>query len=198
MDVNEIFISLEPLLSRVDNLRWLSLLALYPLFPKLSSKQRNLALLTQTDIGHLIQSLQNPHSIHSTVKLMSHAVSFIHNVKVLFENGIAEFLAELLEDQNICQEDMNIIVMLIEKIATTDVNGVDLQKQCSEIEDKVATASETAFFIQQLRGIFDVNMTALLQPCNTVVVTKVTTCIRDQKCNVCTTLNAITVSILSL
>jgi hypothetical protein len=152
IDVNDIFICLEPLLSRVDILRWLSLLALYPLFPQLSSKQRNLALLTQADIGDLVQSLQNPHSIHSAVELMSCAVSSVHNVKVLLENGIVELLAELLEDQCICQGDMNSIVMLIEKIATADVTGVNLQEQPSVIEDQVETTSETVFFIQQLRG----------------------------------------------
>lgn len=150
IDVHDIFSCLEPLLSRGDILRWLSLVALYPLFPQLSNKQRNLAMLTQSDVGYLMQSLRNPHSIHSSVKLLSGAVSSIHNVKVLFENDVTELLAELLEDQSISQEDMNSIVLLIENIVTTDVNGDDLKEQS---EDQVVTTSETTSFIQQLRGI---------------------------------------------
>ena len=84
-----------------------------------------MALLTQADIRNLIQSLQNPHYIHDAVKLLSYAVSIAYNVKVMFENGITELLAELLEDRSICQEDIDSIAVLIDKLVTTDVSGVD-------------------------------------------------------------------------
>lgn len=127
-NVTDTYNCLEPFLSRADHFRWLSLVALYPFLPQLSDKQKNLVLLTPTDIRYLIQGLQHSHSIPSTIKILSYAVSIKHNVKVLFDNAILELLAEVLEDESICQEDKECIALLIEKVVAADVNQLDLQE----------------------------------------------------------------------
>lgn len=166
IDNTDIYNCLEPFLCRADNLRWLSLIALYPLLPQLSEDQKQSLQLTQTDIGHLVQYLQNTHTFRDAVQLLTHAMSLTHNIKVLLENGVVELLAEFLDDQKTSEEDQDKVVLLIENMVTTDISTVDFQEQnlkkgnstiaISDRQLQVATTCVTttlSSFIQQLEGI---------------------------------------------
>lgn len=149
-DAADIYNCLEPFLSGTDELRWLSLIALYPLLSQFSDRQKEPLLLTQTDIEYLIENLRTVHSFHHAIKLMTHAITFICNVKKLVESGIVELLAEILNEENLSQEDQDNIVLLIEKIVTTDISSVDFQ----ELDSIDPETPQTNVFIQQLEGKF--------------------------------------------
>ena len=157
IDVNDVYNSLECFLSLSDESRLLTLFVLYPLLPKLSDEQKNLMLLTQSDIKNLMQKLRDGHTFHSTLRVMTYALTLLHNVKTLFENGVPELLAEFLEDPDISVEDQENVAQLIENLVNADANGPGVG-QSSTNEEKfqlVSTkygVSTTSSFVQVLKG----------------------------------------------
>ena len=157
IDVNDVYNSLECFLSLSDESRLLTLFVLYPLLPKLSDEQKNLMPLTQSDIKHLKQRLRDSHTFHSTLWVMTYALTLLHNVKTLFENGVPELLAEFLEDPDISVEDQENVAQLIENLVNADANGPGVgQSSTNEEEFQLVStkcgASTTSSFVQVLKG----------------------------------------------
>ena len=158
IDVNDVYNSLECFLSRSDKSRLLTLYVLYPLLPKLSDQQRNLMLLTQSDIKNLTQKLRDTHTFHDTLQVMNCSLTLVHNVKILFENGVSELLAEFLEDPDISVEDQENIAQLIENLlVNVDTNGPGAGQSLTNEEELqiVSTkySASTTSFVQGLEGM---------------------------------------------
>ena len=158
IDVNDVYNSLEPFLSRSDELHSLTLFVLYSLLPKLSDDQKNLMLLTQSDVRNLKQKLQkiDNHTFCNTLQFLSYALTLTHNVKILFENGFAELLAEFLDDPTVSQGDQEKIAQLIENLIIVDTSSSgEGQLPVNEEEWQMAdikTGESTTSFIQSLEG----------------------------------------------
>ena len=159
IDIDDIYNSLEPFLSRSDEIHLRTLFVLYPLLPKLSDKQINLMLLTQSDVRNLTQKLRNIHTFCDTLQFLTYALTLIHNAKILFENGFAELLAEFLEDPSITQGDQEVIAQLIENLISVDFNisgGGKLSVSDNEQVADTKLGESTSSFIRSLEGKYNV------------------------------------------
>ena len=159
IDIDDIYNSLEPFLSRSDEIHLRTLFVLYPLLPKLSDKQINLMLLTQSDVRNLTQKLRNIHTFCDTLQFLTYALTSIHNAKILFENGFAELLAEFLEDPSITQRDQEVIAQLIENLISVDFSisgGGKLSVSDKEQVADTKLGESTSSFIQSLEGKYNV------------------------------------------